>query len=129
MSYQKNSGRYYVLCRESGDLDTLQFFESSEAKYFRRVNRHRISHIWTATCIKTRASVNTQPGLINLGNTCCLNSVVQRLACVVPVVNYFTGMVYREDMNPLSIYGGRIARELGKAFVLMKTGNVDPVTL
>ena len=60
-----------MLCSESEDLPLFQSFEALEARYFRRVNRHRISHIQSASYIRTRD----------------LNLVVQCLACV----NYFTG--------------------------------------
>ena len=57
-----------------------------------------------------------------------LNSLAQCLSIVVPQANYFIGGAYDEDVNLLSIYGSKIARELGNVFVAIKTDNVNHVT-
>ena len=69
------------------------------------------------------------PGLINLGNSCYMNSVMQCLNCSVPFVKYFTGGHHLEDINSLSSYGGIVARLMGDAFNSMSAETRNPVSL
>ena len=69
------------------------------------------------------------PGLVNLGNSCYMSSVMQCLNCAAPLVKYFIRGAHLEDINPLSSYGGTVAREVGAAFILMTTGKKSPVSL
>ena len=68
-------------------------------------------------------------GLINHGNTCYLNSVMQCLNCVTPLVAYFLRDAYLVDVNPSSSYDGTIAGEVGAAFSAMVAGRKNPVSL
>ena len=68
-------------------------------------------------------------GLINHGDTCYLNSVMQCLNCVTPRVVYFLGDAYLEDVNPSSSYDGTIAGDVGAAFSAMVAGGKNLVSL
>ena len=68
-------------------------------------------------------------GLINHGNTCYMNSVMQCLNCVTPLVAYFLGDAHLVDVNPSSSYDGTFAGEVGAAFSAMVAGRKNPVSL
>ena len=68
-------------------------------------------------------------GLINHGNTCYMNSVMQCLNCVTPLVACFLGNPYMVDVNQSSFYDGTIAGEVGAAFSAMVSGRKNPVSL
>ena len=67
--------------------------------------------------------------LINHGNTCYMNSVMQRLNCVTPLKACFLGNAYLVDINPSSSYDGTIAGEVGTVFSAMVAGRKNPVSL
>ena len=68
-------------------------------------------------------------GLINLGNSCYMNSVMQCLYCVAPLVDHFINGAYLENINPLKSCGEIIAKELGVAFSDMMSGGNSPASL
>ena len=51
-----------------------------------------------------------------------MNSVMQYLNCVTPLVAYFPGDAYLVDVNPSNSYDGTIAGEVG-------AGRKNPVSL
>ena len=51
-----------------------------------------------------------------------MNSVMQCLNCVAPLVAYFLGDVYLVDVNPSRSYDGTIAGEVRAAFSAMVAG-------
>ena len=67
--------------------------------------------------------------LINHGNTCYMNSVMQCLNCVTPLVAYFLGDVNLVNVNPSSPNDGTIAGEVGAAFSAMVAGRKNLVSL
>ena len=82
----------------------------------------------------SKNSTGTSPlpkvsGLINHGNTCYMNYVMQCLNCVTPLVAYFLGDGYLVDVNRSSSYDGTIAGEVGAAFSAMVAGRKNPVYL
>ena len=58
-----------------------------------------------------------------------MNSVMQGLTCVTPLVAYFLGDAYLVDVNPSNSYDGTIAGEVGAAFSAMVAGRKNPVSL
>ena len=68
-------------------------------------------------------------GLVNHGNTCHMNSVMQCLICATLLVAYFLRDAYLVDVNPSSFYDGTIAGEVRAAFSATVAGRKNPVSL
>ena len=120
-----NSRRQYVLTGETEDGDWFEGFETVEVILHSRVNKQRIRTLSSVTC--TKAKIPT--GLSNLGNSCYLNSVMQCLNCVAPLVKYFTESVNPRSMQFLGVSAGGLAVALGSAFVQMRAEGGGPVAL
>ena len=67
-------------------------------------------------------------GIKNLGNTCYMNSVMQCLNSLTPLVSYFEGNTYLGDIHSESKYNGTVANEVSNAFKAMN-GRTGPISL
>ena len=71
------------------------------------VSKDNLQKTMRGVCSHSKNSTGTSllpkvSGLINHGNTCYMNSMMQCLNCVTPLVAYFLGNAYLVDVNPLS---------------------------
>ena len=83
-------------------LSKIYVSKDDSQKTMRGVHSH--SKNSTGTSLLPKVS-----GLINHGNNWYINSMMQCLNCITPLVAYFLGDAYLVDVNPSSSYDGTVA--------------------
>ena len=66
-------------------------------------------------------------GLVNLGNSCYMNSVMQYLNCLATLVKFFTKDAHLEEVTSPVSSGGTVANEVRAIFSAMLTGRRSPL--
>ena len=69
------------------------------------------------------------PGLVILGNSCYMNSVMQCLNRLAPRVKFFTKDAHLEELTSPDSSGGTVANEVEAIFSAMLTGRRSPLSL
>ena len=69
------------------------------------------------------------PGLVNLGNSCYMNSVMQCLNYLASLLKFFTKDAHLEEVTSPVSSGSTVANEVGAIFSAMLTGRRSPLSL
>ena len=99
------------------------------AKYRRRTTLPVNSGRKFKIPLSNNQDIHKPPGLVNLGNSCYMSSVMQCLCCLTPLTSYFVEDTYLADVDPRSLNGGMFAREVGAAFKAMVIVKKDHTSL
>lgn len=77
-----------------------------------------------SNCSSKRAK-NVKMGLVNLGNTFYINSIIQCLSNITPLTDYFLKGNIEEEINE----NGGTAKMLGVVFKALHDGQTHPINI
>eukprot|EP00633_Aureoumbra_lagunensis_P008470 CAMPEP_0197321122 /NCGR_PEP_ID=MMETSP0891-20130614/63357_1 /TAXON_ID=44058 ORGANISM="Aureoumbra lagunensis, Strain CCMP1510" /NCGR_SAMPLE_ID=MMETSP0891 /ASSEMBLY_ACC=CAM_ASM_000534 /LENGTH=2397 /DNA_ID=CAMNT_0042812825 /DNA_START=105 /DNA_END=7298 /DNA_ORIENTATION=- len=99
-------------------IELLLIEEDEEADISQQYTRtnYTAAPVTSTTRSLVPRGIQGEVGLRNLGNTCYINSVLQGLAHVPPLREYFASGEFRFDINPSSKFGanGKLAASFGE---------------
>ena len=114
----KNSNRYYYIDHRT---QTTSWNAPEGASPRPEIDRARkpperiVQPDWDILSPAHGHGYTGRTGLKNLGNTCYMNAIIQSLASLHPLANYFLQDKFRKDINKNNILGykGQIAEDFG----------------